>query len=263
MSDRHYSMAPTVADLTAYFPTSVMPAIDVRDEDLDGYAVTDLDVTGWELLEDGSYGRYLDQVPLTQDGFTAVDQADSQALTVQEWGEAPADTDICIDWNRGRFAIHANRAAHTIRFNFTGRGTDITGPLLNRIQKELIAVETTASAAPMILQGLFLGAPAITTSGWEHRFIVPGATGATMRLKGIQVFAADPSDAADVTSVRVSTVVIGGSGSTATATLGSTDKSTAVSTCNITFTAGDTVYVFVTAAGGHQNIQYKLEFRPV
>ena len=91
-----------VADVTAVFPGDVYTPIDVRNEDLNGYDVTNetFDVPS-EADGDGKYRMELDFVPIEQTTLTIT--ADGDPLTVIPWGETPAADEVALSLETGRW----------------------------------------------------------------------------------------------------------------------------------------------------------------
>lgn len=112
------------------------------------------------------------------------------------------------------------------------------------------------------LPGVFPGqASAVTVAGQEHKFTVGGGAGTQWLLESIQVTWADPIDATGETDITVSTEGVGGLGEALTATVAAGEYFGAEEAGGITVTAGDSIFVFATAAGGHQNAQYVVRLK--
>lgn len=119
----------------------------------------------------------------------------------------------------------------------------------------------------MILPGTFIGiVESATVAGQEHRFTVGGVPGTQWKLEGLQITHADPVNATGTTTVRVATYGVGDvPGSHIEAAVESDEWSGDEETGDITVTTGDTLFVYVPAAGagGHQNVQFRVRLRQV
>lgn len=138
-----YSNAIGDGGAAAGWPAAVWTGVSVRNESLNGYAVAaEIIGSGVWTNDGGRWRAYLDQVPLEQSTFTAVDQLDSAVLTAIPWGETPGVDEVAVSLETGAVEVHATRSGHDVQFGYVGRGTSVGAGLLNRLQQELRAVQT-------------------------------------------------------------------------------------------------------------------------
>lgn len=157
-----------VADVTAVFPGDVYTPIDVRNEDLNGYDVTNetFDVPS-EADGDGKYRMELDFVPIEQTTLTIT--ADGDPLTVIPWGETPAADEVALSLETGAVEFHADRAGETVVASYRGRGTNLTSQVLNQMQREIEAVQVGAG-------GMITGPGPLTDNGIPRMHGTDGKT---------------------------------------------------------------------------------------
>lgn len=154
----------------------------------------------------------------------------------------------------------------TKQLTFSNYNTEY--PYANLVGRPLGSAANPGTVYPVMqpsfqsLPGTFPGqASAATEAGQEHRFKVGGGLGSQWLLESIQINWADPIDAAGDSTVRVSTEGIGGLGQSLSATVEAGEYFGPEVTGTITVTAGDDLFVWVSAAGGHQNIQYVVRLK--
>jgi len=113
---------------------------------------------------------------------------------------------------------------------------------------------TIVQASRQIITHTFAGIiDAATPAGQEYVFKVGGSTGSTWKIKSLHIGNME-IPGTGTTTVRISTAGVGGAGSNVDATCALDEYSGAEATGNITVTAGDTVYLFVTGGGGGQGV---------
>jgi hypothetical protein len=99
---------------------------------------------------------------------------------------------------------------------------------------------------------------AASVAGEEHVFRVGGSAGSSWRVRGIQITSAELPVASATTTIRLSTQPIGGADpQTLDVSVASDETFSDVSPASILVTEGDALYVYATAGGGHQNLQYR------
>ncbi len=100
-----------------------------------------------------------------------------------------------------------------------------------------------------------------TANGSEQRFVVGGQAGSQWVLDQFQITSAGNNDASGDTTVTISTASVSGGGSSLQATVTPSQKFSSVVTGNIIVTAGSTLYVYTSAAGGHSDVQYSFQLK--
>lgn len=112
--------------------------------------------------------------------------------------------------------------------------------------------------------GKFFGQQsAVTAAGNEHVFTIGGAAGGSWKITKLQITHADKFEADGTTTVTVSDMGVGGGGSTITASIGSTAQSSSLGSGSFNVAVGTDLKVFITAAGNHQNVEFKFECEPL
>ncbi len=99
----------------------------------------------------------------------------------------------------------------------------------------------------------------VTAAGEESKVQIYFPTGVTsLAIKRIQIVAATPNPAGSgvgSTTYTVNKTGVGGSGDSASASVGATAKQGTYTSCNITVSAGDSIYLFCSAAADHTNVK--------
>lgn len=98
-----------------------------------------------------------------------------------------------------------------------------------------------------------------TAAGDEHVIRIAGASGSTWTLTNFQATASPTDLATGTTTLRLATAGVGGGGSTIDLNIGSSAKYASPGAGEFTVAVDSDVYVFITAAGGHTNVQYKFD----
>ncbi len=91
-------------------------------------------------------------------------------------------------------------------------------------------------------------------TGEEKRYVVGGTVGSSWDIRGIQITSAENEMATGTTTYRLSTVPIGGGGgSHVDVSIANTERFSDEVAVDIPATAGDNLYLYRIAGGGHQN----------
>lgn len=100
---------------------------------------------------------------------------------------------------------------------------------------------------------------ATTTAGQEQTFTIGGAAGGSWKITKLQITSADILEADGTTTVTVSDAGVGGGGSTITASVGAAARSSSLGSGSFNVAVNTALKVFISAAGNHQNVQFKFE----
>lgn len=125
-----------IADQSAAYPTSVMVADNVRDH-RSTYSISG-EVTAPALR--GGYSRWRVPMAISEGSLSITLSAVAQELV--PYGQVPVAGQVGVSYSGGILDFPAANVGEEFAVSFTGRGTPITGELLNRIQLELIANQT-------------------------------------------------------------------------------------------------------------------------
>ncbi len=241
------------SSITAGFPTTVYAPAEGKDYDVYAGTTSESGTVPAGLYLYLNYRPQRTTLAITLDGVAA---------SLVEWGVTPSAAGVvAVSYVSGQLRFHAGDVGKTAAATYSHLGSVIDSTWWNTLQKELAATQQwLADTNPgQTLTGMFPGTvDAITTAGQEHRFTVPGVAGKTWKLSSLQITGCDALSSAGTTTVTVSTKAIGGEGaSTIAASAAVGAWSSAQATASITVTTGDTLYVFVTAAGSHAWVQYR------
>lgn len=136
---------PTLADVTASYPSSVYTPLERLDERNDYSPQTQ---TGTVPLLADDYTAWLSGLGiLEQATLTVTDTTTSTILTAIPFEEAPAAGEVAVDYDRGLLKFHSSRAGNDVEVTFTPYGTVNAAMWENTFQKEIAATQTELDTA--------------------------------------------------------------------------------------------------------------------
>ncbi|MBI1291821.1 hypothetical protein GC173_11345 [bacterium] len=233
------------------FPADLLewtPLIDLRDTPL---AIEDEAVT---VPATAPFDVWLNEVPAPGAALSVVCVSPAGPRTKTEGTPGPGQFSI----NRwGRLRFHDSDAGRSMLPSYSGIGSPGRVGPVNLLASHISAIEAFITARRVIMPfvGSFPGVVSETAEGEELRFVVPGPAEAEWTIRDLQIVHSQGWASTGATRIRISTGIVGSEAPYIEALVGAGNHTGAAATGAISVVGGQTLYLFVEAAGGHQFLQ--------
>lgn len=176
---------PTLALAVASYPTSNYTPVDARDYDENAGATYDRTDTG-TVPASSPYRMFTELKPKRNSGMTVT--VGGVSRTIVRLG-TQASGQVGVDFNSGMLEFHSSDAGGSASVTYQGVGTLIDATLLNRMQNEIVAVQTSCT-------GKVTG-PGSATDNAIARY--DGTTGKLIQNSGASI-----DDSGNITATNIS-----------------------------------------------------------